>query len=106
MRLSKHQIRLILNTVALHVGHSRKIFLFGSRLNDAARGGDVDLLLEVDHPFSRLEQARLVAALEQVLDLPVDIVVSQKGRSLPSFHKMIREQAVPLSGEIHEHISC
>lgn len=56
--------------------------LFGSRLDDAARGGDIDLLVECDEAIADLAHKRLqlVAWLQLRLgDQPIDVLVSAPG---------------------------
>lgn len=47
MRLTQHQIQLIRHTASQIAGESSRVRVFGSRLDDMARGGDIDLLLEL-----------------------------------------------------------
>ncbi len=47
MRLSHEQIQLIRHIASQLTGDSSRVRVFGSRLDDAARGGDIDLLLEL-----------------------------------------------------------
>jgi hypothetical protein len=46
MRLTSDQILSILGTALRLSGEDAVVYLFGSRLDDWARGGDVDLLIE------------------------------------------------------------
>jgi len=48
MRLTQQQIAHIRQSVHDLVGADVRVWLFGSRVHDDARGGDVDLLLELD----------------------------------------------------------
>ena len=48
MRLSDQQRAIILTTVAETFGDGARVWLFGSRVDDAKRGGDIDLLVETD----------------------------------------------------------
>jgi len=50
MRLTPEQIDLIRAIVAELAGSDANVRLFGSRIDDSARGGDVDLLVELPHP--------------------------------------------------------
>ena len=47
MRLNDSQIAAIRRVVAEQAGDEAQVRLFGSRLNDQAKGGDVDLLVQV-----------------------------------------------------------
>lgn len=48
MRIPPNQSRIIRETVAEMFGPGARVFLFGSRLDEAARGGDIDLFVEID----------------------------------------------------------
>jgi len=54
MRLTNQQIQLISHVAHQVAGNECQVRIFGSRLDDAKRGGDVDILLElpdaVDNP--------------------------------------------------------
>ncbi len=59
MRLNEHQIQAIRQLTLLVGGENARVRVFGSRLNDAERGGDLDLMLELPEP---VENAALMAA--------------------------------------------
>jgi len=61
MRISPQQVNHIRQSVAALAGDSARVWLFGSRVRDDARGGDVDLLLEIDESVP--EPAALAAQL-------------------------------------------
>jgi predicted nucleotidyltransferase len=46
MRLSQKHIDLIIKSAQESFGFDIKLFLFGSRVDDTKRGGDIDLLIE------------------------------------------------------------
>lgn len=50
MRLNRQQIGLLKHIALEEAGAHARLRLFGSRLDDTLRGGDVDLLLELDTP--------------------------------------------------------
>ena len=83
MRLSDQQLETIRSLVARMVPAESQyeLILFGSRLNDRARGGDVDLYLEttcLDAAARTSLQHRLRPALEEALDLPADLVIQDR----------------------------
>lgn len=43
MRLSSFEIASIVELVKKHFANNAEVFLFGSRVNDELKGGDVDL---------------------------------------------------------------
>lgn len=54
MRLTTQQ-KTIIKRVALELcSADASIFLFGSRLDDNKKGGDIDLLIQVEHEVNRL----------------------------------------------------
>ena len=79
VRLTPEQVRTILATVAEQAGSDVRVVLYGSRVHDASRGGDVDLLIESATPPNLLLRARIKLALESALQLPVDIIAIRKG---------------------------
>ena len=96
MRLSPDQTRGILQCVRQHFGADAGVMLFGSRLNDGARGGDIDLLVESPSPPSLMQRARATMALEAALNLPVDIVATQRGTLGSAFARIARSRAQSL----------
>jgi predicted nucleotidyltransferase len=96
MRLTHEQSRNITQTVAKILGTTAKVYLFGSRTDDQARGGDVDLLLETDTPLSLLDRARIKMELETRLGLPFDIVSYVSNQPRTPFQTIARAQAMPL----------
>jgi len=49
MRLTEKQIVIIKEGTAKHFGETSKVYLFGSRVDDTKKGGDIDLLIEADY---------------------------------------------------------
>ena len=79
MRLTDTQIETIRRDARELAGKAAHIWLFGSRLDDDKRGGDIDLMLELVEPVAHPAQlaARLSARLYLNLDgHSVDVVVS------------------------------
>jgi predicted nucleotidyltransferase len=93
MRLSAAQTEVILNCVRQQFGADARVMLFGSRLDDAARGGDVDLLVETAARPTLRQRALATLALEQALNLPVDIVAQQRGTSGSAFARSVHGKA-------------
>jgi len=93
MRLSQKHRRAIRACVAA-ADPEAEVMLFGSRLRDDLRGGDIDLLIR-SRKIGFMERLRLKLALKNVLgDQKIDIAVD---RGRPSaFVKLILKEARPL----------
>ena len=52
MRLTDHQARSIRQLALEVAGTHARVRVFGSRLEDTARGGDIDLMLELPEPVA------------------------------------------------------
>jgi predicted nucleotidyltransferase len=98
MRLTAEQQGIIREIVHSHAGASADIVLFGSRLDDARHGGDVDLLIESDRPLGLLDRARIKLRLEAHLGLPVDVLTVKRGEPLSPFQRIARETGVVIPG--------
>ena len=96
MRLQPAEVHTIVREVKQALGAETQVWLYGSRLNDAARGGDVDLLIEVAQSPSGEAVGLLRERLEALLMLPVDVQVRVAGEPGTSFQQLVAHQAVPL----------
>ena len=52
MRLTDHQAQVIRQLALQVAGNRARVRIFGSRLDDTARGGDFDLMLELPDPVA------------------------------------------------------
>ncbi len=81
MRLSLRQQHVLRQTLQRRFGVGARLWVFGSRLDDAARGGDFDLMVQTDAPDPhQLVDARLrfLADLQGTLEFEgekVDLVL-------------------------------
>lgn len=96
MRLTKQQTEAIIQTVTRLVGMGAAVYLFGSRLNDQAKGGDIDLFIESDTQLSLIQRAQIKMQLESQLGLPVDIVSKYRGAVATPFQVIAQSQSTQL----------
>jgi len=78
MRLTPEEIMVIRDTTHRIFGPQASVRLFGSRVDDRLRGGDIDLLIEspIPVPDALNRSLEMVARLQQRLgDRPIDILV-------------------------------
>jgi len=98
MRLSAEQQQAIREVVLAVAGDGARILVFGSRLDDTRRGGDIDLLVETQKPLGVLDKAKLKLRLQGRLGLPVDVLVCMRGQSLTPFQRIARDSGVAIHG--------
>lgn len=99
MRLSERQREIILRTAAEVFGEPARVLLFGSRVDDSLRGGDIDLLVEVDYVLENrpAAAARFAARLQRQLgDRRIDVVLIDPRTRLQPIHNVARATGVGL----------
>lgn len=99
MRLSPAERTIILDAARRHFGESAEVWLFGSRVRDDARGGDIDLLVELPAPVPSPLSLSLAfeAEIQSRLDDPkVDVLVHAAGEATPPIWRLARETGVRL----------
>lgn len=79
MRLTEDQIQAIRQLTRQVAGDQSRVRIFGSRLDDQSRGGDIDLLIELAEPVENpaLMAAQLSAFISKAMHgRKVDILLS------------------------------
>lgn len=95
MRLSDTQIATIRQVVLEQAGMAATVRLFGSRLDDAAKGGDVDLLVEIPSPVTDPAPlaARIAGRISRALDgRKVDVVLAAPNLKTLPIHEVARRE--------------
>ena len=87
MRLTQEQVEAIRISAKEVFGSGAQVWLFGSRADDARRGGDIDLLIrpeDTDVMSSLTSQIRFLNKLEKKIgERKVDVVVEAAHDSRP-----------------------
>lgn len=77
MRLSRIEANALTNSLA---GFNGEVYLFGSRADNAKKGGDIDLLLK---PYSKTDALNLSlkvkAAFFTLCEEDLDVIIYKKG---------------------------
>ena len=94
---------MIRSTVSemIPAGARYQLTLFGSRLDDDVRGGDVDIYLEIAGLAKQQQQIlkrRLRPRLEEILDLSVDLILHDQTEPLTLISRIAREPREVIQG--------
>lgn len=98
MRLKPKEIEAIKAAASETFGAGAVVRLFGSRVDDSRRGGDIDLHIEVDAIENEwLAKGRFHDALFRKIDEQrVDVVVSVRGKSPRAIEKIAYRDGILL----------
>ncbi len=87
MRLTTDQIQAIRDAASSTFGDKAAVWLFGSRVDNSKKGGDIDVLVRPaptsdDEPFAR--KIRMLILLERLLgERKIDLVIEQANDPRP-----------------------
>ncbi len=99
MRLTSSQIEMIRNAAQVVFGDPVRVTLFGSRVDDHAKGGDVDLMVEVpnivDEPA--LKGARVASLISRAMNgRKVDVILKAPNLKTQPIHEIAVRNGVLL----------
>jgi predicted nucleotidyltransferase len=95
MRINPEQIKTITEITHKVAGDDAQVWLYGSRLQDERKGGDIDLMIQTLTPLSLLDRAKIKVRIESLLDIPVDVLNTTLDSTRP-FVEIARAHAVRL----------
>ena len=99
MRLSPEDHRVILEKVEQVCGEGATVTLFGSRVNDDEKGGDIDIMVSVNKP---LENPAYIAAMTSAKIMrtlqgrKVDVILLAPNLQYLPIHDMAKRQGIKL----------
>ncbi|SFZ97917.1 hypothetical protein MNB_SV-5-767 [hydrothermal vent metagenome] len=94
MRLTQREIKLLKNKL-FTLSEEAKLYLFGSRVDDSKRGGDIDLLV-VSKELTKRDLRKLRLSFFKVFgEQKLDIVLDD-GTFKNPFNRLIAQKAVEL----------
>lgn len=99
MRLSQQQIEIIRSTAHQLLGARARVTLFGSRVDDQRKGGDVDLMVEVSEAIDEpaLVSARLASRVSRAMDgRKVDVLLKAPNLMQQPIHQIAQQTGVVL----------
>ena len=101
MRLKDSEVQAIRRAVISHFEPQARVYLFGSRVDDTKKGGDIDLYIETNLQGAALLRAKLktMSDIQRAIgDRKIDIVTAAPDLSTdaPLIVSKAREQGIPL----------
>jgi len=97
MRLKKENIEVIKILAKKYFGENAKVYLFGSRIDDNKKGGDIDLYIETDVKDNIIEKKiKLIGELHKELgEQKIDIVINNFTHN-KIIYQIAKEDGIPL----------
>jgi len=99
MRLTEQQITVIKHIAHAELGEGAQVMLFGSRVDDSAKGGDIDLLFtSPNNIYNQAQTAgRIYAQLvRQLGDQKIDILLKAPNLQALAIHAQAEQSGTPL----------
>jgi len=95
MRLSEQQLQAIKESVSKELTQA-EIFLYGSRVDDDKRGGDIDLLVYSEAPVNLMLKTKIKSKIKQKIgDQKLDIQFLKSGET-NAFVELVKSEAIKL----------
>jgi uncharacterized protein len=96
MRISETEKNIIIDTLS-QICRNAQIYLFGSRVDDSRRGGDIDLFVLPEEPISLREKLILLSRLEiKGIHRKVDLIIHEPGKPYSIIEKQAEETGILL----------
>jgi predicted nucleotidyltransferase len=99
MRLTQNEIENIKTQARKHFGKNVTVFLFGSRTDDAQKGGDIDLYIQ----NQKKDIAPAIAKINFITDLiiqlgdqKIDVILESPQLKESNFYQSILQKAILL----------
>jgi predicted nucleotidyltransferase len=101
MRLTEQQRGIIRTTITETFGAETRVWLFGSRVDDNQRGGDIDLLIETDQndveAIVRAEISFLSRVQSKLGEQKIDVLLDYPSRKIrPPIFSVARQTGILL----------
>jgi predicted nucleotidyltransferase len=99
MRLTENQILAINQIAKVHFGNSVKVYLFGSRVDNNRKGGDIDLLIKSNQTTLLTLKNKILFLIDlksRIGERKIDVVFDIKNKYSGNFLDSIKKQSVKL----------
>jgi predicted nucleotidyltransferase len=90
MRITEQELNAIRSEI-LSADPNGRIFLFGSRVNDTRRGGDIDLLVETSRRLDLKHRLLLEHRISSACNTQVDLIFKAPDDDESPIHRIARQ---------------
>jgi len=96
MRLTEKEIEIILDISQKSFGNL-KIWLFGSRVYDDKKGGDIDLYIETDKDIKLLDRIKFITNLQLLIgNRKIDVIFNMPKSGNRTIFNTAKEEGILL----------
>ena len=97
MRIKEEDLLQIKRIAKVYFGDDAKVYLFGSRVDDKKRGGDIDLYIETGLKENIVQRKiKMVGKLQEILgEQKIDIVINTF-RSNKQIYQVAKNEGIAL----------
>lgn len=96
MRIKNQEINIIKRNILKYI-QDAKIMLFGSRVDDTKKGGDIDIYIETQSNITLKQKLRILADIEiQGVDRKVDLLFKTPSSKEQNIFKTIYKEGIVL----------
>lgn len=97
MRLEAEEVNKIVDYTKKFFGGDVKLYLFGSRVDDNKKGGDIDLFLESNTNIDIRTQINFLAAIyKDITQRKVDLLIKTPSSEDLSIYKRVKKEGILL----------
>jgi len=94
LRLKKKEIEAI-KKVANLIFKDPKIYLFGSRVDDNLRGGDIDLYIRLDYKPNLTDDVKFLVKLKKIIgERKIDLIIDYPERKKELIDKIVEKEGI------------
>lgn len=96
MRISKNDLKTLKSTIKKHI-YDAEIILFGSRIDDNRKGGDIDIFVETKYNITLKDELKILSELEKNgISRKVDLIIKTPFKKEQSIFKTILKEGIHL----------
>ncbi|NOQ65140.1 MAG: nucleotidyltransferase domain-containing protein [Methyloprofundus sp.] len=97
MRLNNSEKNKIIEYAKFHFGTHIKLYLFGSRVDDTKKGGDIDLYLETETVIDLQTQLNFLTAIyKNITQRKVDLIINMPNSKPLAIYKTAKQEGILL----------